>query len=413
MVLDRARSRRLVSAVSFGARRCVGGRSHGPLSLLATTLACLAILCGAILLGTEPAPAEAIPTDLQGVRLYGDVKTHVDDLEVQAGYVQAEIEALDDELERYSETYNQVQVQLDELNVRMAGLRRELDEAQSDHAYRIQRFEDRICALYKSGGRGDELLKLLVSANGIEDLINRMRVAANLADQDQRIVANLIDSTDRLDSVLAEIDKSKREQLSLRQQADDQRGQIRSTLTERGSALEGLDAEIRAIIEAEAARQEEEQARLQNALRAMLNGGQIYEGPLPETDGEIINQFLETAAYYMGIPYVWAGDRPSTGFDCSGFTRYIYAQHGVDLPHYSGFQAQMGMPVAFEEMEPGDLVAFGYPVHHVGIYVGGGMFIHAPRTGDVIKVSYLSEKNNLSAIRRFQLQPRTGAPAVW
>ncbi len=184
-------------------------------------------------------------------------------------------------------------------------------------------------------------------------------------------------------------------------------------MAERENALEGIDSEVRAIIEAEAARQEQERQKLEKALEAMLNGGQIYDGPLPQTDSEVLSQVLETAAYYMGIPYVWAGDRPSTGFDCSGFTQYVFGQHGVYLPHYSGFQAQMGLPVTPEEIMPGDLLAFGCPVHHVGIYVGQGLFIHAPRTGDVIRVSHLSEKNNLAAIRRFPLQPRMGEPSVW
>ncbi|MCE5254999.1 MAG: NlpC/P60 family protein [Actinomycetia bacterium] len=398
-----------------GSGRGRPGHGRGPsLAVFAAALTGLTVVCGAIFFIAGPAPAgAAIPSDLQEVRLFGEVKTQVDDLEVQAGSVQAQIDALDLELEKASEEYNRLQVRLDELNVQMAGLRRDLDEARSDHAYRIKKLEDRICTLYKAGGRGDELLELLVSADTIEDLINRIRLASSLADQDRRIVENLVDSTGRLDSVLAEIDKAKRDQLSLRRQADDQREQIRAALAGRESTLETIDAEIRAVIEAEAARQEEEQARLQRALTALLNGGQIYEGPLPETDSEILNQFLETAAYYIGIPYVWAGDRPSTGFDCSGFTQYVYAQHGVDLPHFSGFQAEMGIPVALEEIKPGDLVAFGYPVHHVGVYIGDGMFIHAPRTGDVIKISCLSERNNLSAIRRFELQPRNGAPAVW
>jgi len=378
------------------------------------SLAGLALLCAMSLPGIGPGAAQAaIPSDLQDVRLTGQVASQVESLEAQAASLQAEIDALDLELEKASEAYNRLQVRMDELNVRMAELRRELDKAQQDHAYRIKKLEDRVCSLYKAGERGDELLALLVSATGIEDLINRIRLAATLADQDQRIVENLVDSTDRLNSVLAEVDKTKSEQLSLRRQADGQRERIRAALAERERALEGIDSEVRAIIEAEAARQQEEQEKLQEALEAMLNGGQVYDGPLPQTDAEILSQFLETAAYYMGIPYVWAGDRPATGFDCSGFTQYVYAQHGVYLPHYSGWQAQMGLPVTPEEIMPGDLVAFGYPVHHVGIYVGDGLFIHAPRTGDVIKVSHLSEKNNLSAIRRFPLQPRMGEPAVW
>lgn len=376
-------------------------------------VACFIVLCGTILLCLNPSPALGVPADLGAIELHGDAKTQVNDLTAQAGSVQEEIDALDLELERSSEAYNRLQLKLDEINVGMATLRRELEEAQSDHAYRVKKLEDRVCALYKAGGRGDELLQLLISANGIDDLINRIRVASTLADQDRRIVEKLMNSTGRLNAVLAEFDKAKREQLSLRRQIDGQRAQIRATLAEREATLTGIDAEIRAVIEAERARQEAEQEQLRTALTEVLNGGQIYDGLLPQTENELINQLLETAAYYMGIPYVWAGDRPSTGFDCSGYTAYVYAQHGVALPHYSGFQAQLGMSIQPEEIMPGDLLAFGIPVHHVGIYIGEGFFIHAPRTGDVIRISHLDERTNLSAIRRFELQPRTGAPAVW
>lgn len=390
---------------------------NAPIMAAALVAVTVVLLTGAILLGIGLSPnlssVEAIPTDFSSIRLYGEAKTQVDDLTVQAGYIQAEIDALDTELEKYSETYNELQVQLDEVNVQMATLRRELQEAQLDHAYRIKKVEDRLCALYKTGGRGNELLELLVSSRGIEDFVNRVRVAATLADQDERIVENLVQSTERLNTLLAQIDRTKREQLTIRRQVDDQRDEIQAALSQREAALAGIDTEISNIIEAERARQEEEQTRLQNALTALLNGGQIYNGPLPETDSEILNQFLETAAYYIGIPYVWAGDRPSTGFDCSGFTQFVYAQHGVSLPHYSGYQAQMGTPVSLEDIKAGDLVAFGFPVHHVGIYIGDDLFIHAPRTGDVVSISRLSERNNLAAIRRFELQPRTGAPAVW
>jgi cell wall-associated NlpC family hydrolase len=428
MLRNWASSRHPLSAVLLGAcgyigkgvRRCAGDRAPEPVTRyggrrcidLALTLTCLAAVGFALLLLLSPTPAQAVPTG-QTVPLYGGAKIRVDGLTAQAASLQAEIDTLDLQLEQYSEAYNQLQIRLGELKSDMATLRRELDKAETDHAYRIKKLEDRICALYKAGGRDDELLELLIGANGIQDLINRIRVASTLADQDRRIVENLVASTDRLNALLAEIDKGKREQLSLRRQIDEQRQQIRASLAERESALANVDAEIRAIIEAERVRQEDEQVRLQVALNALLSGGQVYDGTVPETESEIINQLLETASYYLGIPYVWAGDRPSTGFDCSGFTQYVYAQHAVYLPHYSGYQAQMGAPVEPEDARPGDLLAFGIPVHHVGIYLGDGYFIHAPRTGDVIKISHLDEKKNLSAIRRFELYPRIGAPAIW
>jgi cell wall-associated NlpC family hydrolase len=372
----------------------------------------VALVGGALLLWLAAGAFAAIPPDLQSVPLYGDVKTQVDSLDVQAGYVQAEIDKLDGQLESYTESFNQMQLRLTDVNNQMSAYRRDLKAAQDDHAYRVAKFQDRICALYKSGGT-DEFLSLLLDSTSLDDLVNRVRLVATLADQDKDLVANLDQSTKNLSGVLAHVDQSKQEELGLRKQIEDQQKQIQATLDERQTTLAGIDSQITVVIAKEKQRQQEEQARLRQALTALLNGGQIYSGPLPQTNSEILNQFLETAAYYIGIPYVWAGDRPSTGFDCSGYVAFVFRQHGVDLPHYSGYQAEMGYPVSLDQIQPGDLVAFGNPVHHVGIYIGDDLFIHAPRTNDVVKISHLSERTDLAAIRRFDLQPRSGPPAVW
>jgi cell wall-associated NlpC family hydrolase len=94
------------------------------------------------------------------------------------------------------------------------------------------------------------------------------------------------------------------------------------------------------------------------------------------------------AMRYLGTPYRWGGASPG-GFDCSGFTMYVFAQVGVSLPHYTGSQWGMGTPVSRDQLEPGDLVFFN-GLGHVGIYVGGGSFIHAPHTGDVVKISSMT-----------------------
>jgi peptidoglycan DL-endopeptidase CwlO len=92
---------------------------------------------------------------------------------------------------------------------------------------------------------------------------------------------------------------------------------------------------------------------------------------------------------YIGVPYRWGGSSPSTGFDCSGFTMFVYAQVGVSLPHYTGAQWAMGTPVSRSQLQPGDLVFFN-GLGHMGIYVGGNSFIHAPHTGDFVKVSSMT-----------------------
>ena len=94
------------------------------------------------------------------------------------------------------------------------------------------------------------------------------------------------------------------------------------------------------------------------------------------------------AERYLGVPYVWGGASPS-GFDCSGLVMYVYAQLGIDLPHFAAAQFRDGRHVRMDQLRRGDLVFFD-DLNHVGIYVGGGRFIHAPHTGDHVRISSLS-----------------------
>ena len=95
----------------------------------------------------------------------------------------------------------------------------------------------------------------------------------------------------------------------------------------------------------------------------------------------------------LGSPYVWAADGPNS-FDCSGLTMWAYRQVGVSLPHFAAAQINRGRRVSRGNLQPGDLVFFGSPIHHVGMYVGGGDFIHAPHTGDVVKISSLGSRGD-------------------
>ena len=109
---------------------------------------------------------------------------------------------------------------------------------------------------------------------------------------------------------------------------------------------------------------------------------------------------VDTAKAYLGLAYQSGGTSPSTGFDCSGLTQYAFGKAGISIPRVSYEQAAAGKSVPRSQLRIGDLVAFNSPVSHVGIYVGGGKFIHSPKTGDVVKLTKLSAMN-LTAIRRF------------
>jgi peptidoglycan DL-endopeptidase CwlO len=105
-------------------------------------------------------------------------------------------------------------------------------------------------------------------------------------------------------------------------------------------------------------------------------------------DGEAAQTAVDTAMAQRGKPYVWAAGGPNS-FDCSGLTAYAFRAAGIKLPHSSLSQSKMGQPVSRDQLRPGDLVFFYSPVSHVGIYIGNGQMVHAPTSGDVVKVAPL------------------------
>ncbi|MFI7585873.1 transglycosylase SLT domain-containing protein [Spongisporangium articulatum] len=106
------------------------------------------------------------------------------------------------------------------------------------------------------------------------------------------------------------------------------------------------------------------------------------------TDGtDVRQQAIDIAKKYLGVPYKWGGTDPRTGLDCSGFAQLVMKQVGVNLPRTSAEQAKVGTEVSsLDDAQPGDLVFFGSPVHHVGIYVGDGKMIDAPHTGSEVRI---------------------------
>lgn len=133
------------------------------------------------------------------------------------------------------------------------------------------------------------------------------------------------------------------------------------------------------------------------AAQASLAGVPMFLEPsalLPTPPNTLGGEAVALAYRFLGVPYVWGGATP-LGFDCSGLTMYVYGQLGIKLGHYTGFQYYAGRHVSLDQLQPGDLVFFhanavGVPQHE-GMYVGSGSFIHAPQTGDVVKISSLYE----------------------
>jgi cell wall-associated NlpC family hydrolase len=140
------------------------------------------------------------------------------------------------------------------------------------------------------------------------------------------------------------------------------------------------------------------------------SGARIPRSPAPTA---VAARVLETADQYVGVPYVWGGNTPQSGFDCSGFTKYVFARQGIQLPRTSREQARVGAGVAldFAAWLPGDLLLFAEPgeaISHVAIYVGDGRIIHASSAmGGVTYLDLAGDRaawylQNMVAVRRMR-----------
>lgn len=145
----------------------------------------------------------------------------------------------------------------------------------------------------------------------------------------------------------------------------------------------------------EAARRAEEAARqnVSNAGTSSYTPQAVYNSAGSSKGEAIVN----TAMQYLGVPYVWGGTSPK-GFDCSGLVQYVLRQNGISVARVAADQRNCGTFVSRENLQPGDLVFFGKgSIHHVGIYVGNGNMIHAPQTGDVVKISSINSDYRISS----------------
>jgi cell wall-associated NlpC family hydrolase len=195
----------------------------------------------------------------------------------------------------------------------------------------------------------------------------------------------------------AELSKAHTEQQTVVAQKAAQKQRIQSQLASRRQLLSSIKGEIQRIKAAEVLQQRQLEAAAQSRLSAgteipATEGGVGISASTPEgstvAPPNVHGGVVGIAMRYLGVPYVWGGSSPR-GFDCSGLVSYVFAQIGVSLPHSSYAQFGMGSAVSISQLQAGDLVFFT-GASHVGIYIGGGQFIHAPHTGDVVKISSLS-----------------------
>ncbi|GIU94219.1 MAG: hypothetical protein KatS3mg012_0676 [Gaiellaceae bacterium] len=340
----------------------------------------------------------------------------VEDKRAQAEAIIAEIQRLDEEVGAAAERWNGANLELQSLTSELAQTRRHLGIARRTYRVSQERVAQRLRDLYINGSP-DSTLEVLLGAQSLDAIITGLDATQRIASQDARITREARAARTRVAEREEQLTKARERQTQVVAALAAEKQAIEGKLAERQVLLASVKDEIARMQEAERRRQAElrRQAQLelerqrraaeaasaaaeQAAARTSSSDGDGLSTPAQETpdyvpppaDASKGAQVVAIAMQYLGIPYVWGGASPSQGFDCSGLTMYVFAQVGVSLPHYAAAQYQMGVPVSKDQLQPGDLVFFR-GLGHMGMYIGGGNFIHAPHTGDVVKISPLSD----------------------
>ncbi len=337
-------------------------------------------------------------------------KSDVASKRAQAEAARAQLAELGAQLEPAIERYNKAIAELKEVNADIAFNQRQIVVTENNLKVSQTELSSKLQQSYRVGEPD-----LVASVLGQQSLSEILAVS-ELFDRSQNQAAGLIDGlqTDKqtLKRQRRDLEVAQDRAAALKQERAQEKIAIDAGIAQSKSLVAGLEDEIAALIQEEAARQERLRQAAMAALAAQqaatnaagndqveLGGSVASSGDggsaetsvpieLPPTDGSIGAQVVAVAMQYLGTPYVWGGAAPG-GFDCSGLTSYAYGQLGIGLSHFTGAQWNEGVHVPADQMLPGDLVFFHSDLHHMGMYIGGGQMIHAPQTGDVVKISPL------------------------
>jgi len=324
----------------------------------------------------------------------------------QAQDVLNQIREIDSRLSHAVEAYNLANVRLEGIDADLVANARYLKIARTSLKSARAHLSRRLVALYVNGEQTSGL-EVLLGAESLEQLLSRLDAVDRVTQQDARVLGEVKSFKSEVQTRKRKLQQARRAQAREVAERTAQQSLIAAQLREREEMLAGVREEIAQLEAAEVRRQE----RLQAQARARL-AARSLEPESPEVSPETIVPASEPelaapaelsapapdaryggvvgiAMQYLGVPYRWGGADPS-GFDCSGFLMYVYAQVGVSLPHNAAMQYGLGTAVSKEQLQPGDLVFFD-GLGHNGMYIGGGQFIHSPHSGDVVKISSLSD----------------------
>jgi len=293
----------------------------------------------------------------------------------EARTVQKQIDALNAKLEIASDNYYTAQSKLYKAQAEQKANQDKLAQTQARLKTVQTHLNDRAAEMYRTGPTG--FAEVLFGATDFQQFAQLWDFLGTMNQQDAATSAELKTLRDQATTIQKTLDANAKQAQDSAQQMKTIKQGVTKDLAQHKSKLSGIQSEVAALqAAADAANR-----RLANS-KSYLSGGKQFPPPSYQPNGDVV----AIAKRYLGAPYVWAASGPNS-FDCSGFTMFVYKQVGISLPHSSRSQINCGARVSRADLAPGDLVFFGSPIHHVGLYIGGGLMIHAPQTGDVVKIS--------------------------
>src|SRR5829696_4253462 len=330
-------------------------------------------------------------------------------LAVKAKALQAKLDAQNAEVERLAERLNatddrrrRLQARLDRLKARQEAAKAQLDTAQAQ-------LDEQARATYMGGP--EWLLGELVGGANPPDVMRRFPMQKAALEARAAVVSDVrarkaeVDSlNERVAADLAEADLVHRRQ-------DDERRQVQRLVEQLQDTLDKVDTQLAGYLDAERDRSE---ASRRAAWAGYMSGVGTVQSWLQA--GPVARAAVRWALAQLGDPYRWGATGPDT-FDCSGLTSSAYRAAGVGIPRVSRAQWGAGPHVAVANLLPGDLVFYAdnpadpATIHHVGLYIGNGLMVHAPHTGDVVRVASIWRESYVGATRIVPGVVTPGVPA--
>lgn len=334
-----------------------------------------------------------------------DNSSSLSEIKQQKQQLEIKVEKLNDEIVQVMQNIDDNKSDIAKISDNINKTQADIEDTEKDIENQQDLFNKRVKVMYINGM--DSYLGVILDSDNLNDFMSRVDNIKNIIGFDKQIISTLTDKKSKLSEEKNELDSENTKLVALKSENEEKLSKLNSDkeaqvtliadLSKKEEDLQSVDTATSEVI----ATASNDVQQIRDSSTRITNADGSSSVSVSRGGQQLVSSsaVVAYASNFLGVPYVWGGTSPS-GFDCSGLVQYVYEHFGVDLPRTSQEQQGVGTAVSRSELEPGDLVFFGDPAYHVGIYVGDGAFINAPRTGDVVKIASLDARSDFAGGRR-------------